>query len=307
MTPVNERMTTAQGNQRVPPRLHVFLAREATVGLVVRRGPSKHTCTIRWDRETDSFTVGQWMKSRIYLQRSDLSPDGKHFLYFAISGKSEEEAWYSWTAISRVPYLRHVVAWPDCDTWGGGGLFVSNTEYWLGGDSLYPPDETLLASDLRRVSQPDIQWDATGQTCFMYFLYEERMRTSGWDQAPAPSCAPEEFAGKRVWKKEIGSGWVLLRIPHSQPGNPVPQQPASDAEWHALFHEATGVFVPHTDWEWADVDRHRLVWASGGKLFEGFVEESGVTREREIADFNDMEFTELRAPYDDRPADDDEG
>ncbi|HAP39973.1 MAG TPA: hypothetical protein DCQ94_09465, partial [Nitrospira sp.] len=70
--------------QTFPPRLHVLLAREAPVGLVIRRGPSRQVCTMRWDRRTDTVTLGQWFNGRIYERRCDLSPDGTHFLYFAM-------------------------------------------------------------------------------------------------------------------------------------------------------------------------------------------------------------------------------
>lgn len=40
-------------------RLHVLLAREKKVGLVIRRGPSKSVCTVLWDRKRDTFTLGQ--------------------------------------------------------------------------------------------------------------------------------------------------------------------------------------------------------------------------------------------------------
>src|SRR4051794_37027692 len=63
---------------KFPARLHVLLARDANVGLVIRRGPSKSVCTILWNRERDTFKLGQWMRGRIYERRSDLSPDGLH-------------------------------------------------------------------------------------------------------------------------------------------------------------------------------------------------------------------------------------
>ncbi|MEK6804025.1 MAG: hypothetical protein AABZ34_15370 [Nitrospirota bacterium] len=65
----------------------MLLAREAPVGLVIRRGPSRQVCTLLWDRRTDTFTLGQWFKGRIYERRCDLSPDGTHFIYFAMDGK----------------------------------------------------------------------------------------------------------------------------------------------------------------------------------------------------------------------------
>ncbi len=50
----------------IPARLHVLLARDTSMGLVIRRGPSKLVATILWNRDTDDFQVGQWLKGRIY-------------------------------------------------------------------------------------------------------------------------------------------------------------------------------------------------------------------------------------------------
>ena len=72
-----------QRPEPVPARLHVILAREAPKAVVFRRGPSGQVCTLGWDLETDTFTMGQWLKGRIYEYRSDLSPDGELMIYFA--------------------------------------------------------------------------------------------------------------------------------------------------------------------------------------------------------------------------------
>ena len=72
-----------QRPEPVSARLHVILAREAPKAVVFRRGPSGCVCTLGWDLETDTFTMGQWLKGRIYEYRSDLSPDGKFMIYFA--------------------------------------------------------------------------------------------------------------------------------------------------------------------------------------------------------------------------------
>ncbi len=58
---------------RFPACLHVLLARQAPVGVVIRRGPSKAVCTIAWDRKRDQFQIGQWLRGRIYERRADLS------------------------------------------------------------------------------------------------------------------------------------------------------------------------------------------------------------------------------------------
>lgn len=306
--PVYESMAPEQGKQRAPARLHVFLAREAPVGLILRRSRARYTCAIGWDRERDGFTIGQWIEGRIYHHRSDLSPDGKHFLYYVLRHSPESGWCESFVVVSRSPYLSPVASWADgTGTRGSAGCFTSNTEYWLSYTWVDPPLTThLLVEGLRAVPMPCFSWEPSDE---IPLVYEVRLRHEGWDWMSIPLRATEWTSERSALCKQIGSGWCLFRLQgrHSLQKPSRAFQPPPDAEWHALFHEATGAFVPHTDWEWADVDRHRLVWASGGKLFEGFVEESGVTREREIADFNDMEFTELRAPYDDRPADDDEG
>src|SRR5207249_7986085 len=58
----------------VHARLHVLLARESPVGLVIRHGTAKSVCTLLWNRKTDKFTLGQWMRGRIDTESCDLSP-----------------------------------------------------------------------------------------------------------------------------------------------------------------------------------------------------------------------------------------
>jgi hypothetical protein len=70
-----------------PARLHVLLASQARAGVVFRRGPVNAVCTIGWNLETDKFELGQWLRGRIYERRGDLSPDGRHLIYFARGGR----------------------------------------------------------------------------------------------------------------------------------------------------------------------------------------------------------------------------
>ena len=88
----------------IPARLHVLLAQDALYGVVIRRGPSKQVCTIGWNRADDTFTLGQWLKGRIYERRCDLSPDGRHMIYFAMNGQWNSEVNGSWTALSRAQF-----------------------------------------------------------------------------------------------------------------------------------------------------------------------------------------------------------
>src|SRR5438552_18388744 len=88
-----------------PARLHVLLASQAHVGVVFRRGPANAVCTVGWNRATDEFQLGQWLRGRIYERRADLSPDGRYLMYFARGGRRHQETKGSWTAISRAPWL----------------------------------------------------------------------------------------------------------------------------------------------------------------------------------------------------------
>ncbi len=102
-------------------RLYAILAREAPTAVVFRRGPSNHVLLIKWDTSDDTFEQGQWLKGRIYERRCDLSPDGKMLIYFAANYR---KPYYSWSAISRPPYLTGLALWPKGDGWGGGGHFL---------------------------------------------------------------------------------------------------------------------------------------------------------------------------------------
>jgi hypothetical protein len=77
----------------VPARLHVLIARESRTAVVLRRGPSNLVCTVGWNLNDDSFRLGQWLKGRIYERRADLSPDGRHMIYFAKRRSGPTHAW----------------------------------------------------------------------------------------------------------------------------------------------------------------------------------------------------------------------
>ena len=95
------------------PRLTALLASDAPIGVILRRGPSKSVRLVIWDRANDKFKPGSWFKGRIFADRSDISPDGRHMIYFAMGGV----AWAipatggTWTAISELPSLKAAALW----------------------------------------------------------------------------------------------------------------------------------------------------------------------------------------------------
>jgi hypothetical protein len=109
-------------------RLYAILARKAPLAVVFRRGPTRQVLLVQWRTDTDEFSEGQWLKGRIYERRCDLSPSGKRLIYFAANYK---KPYFSWTAISKPPFLAAVALWPKGDGWGGGGLFANEKEILL--------------------------------------------------------------------------------------------------------------------------------------------------------------------------------
>jgi hypothetical protein len=103
-------------------RIDGIVARGGDIAVIFRRGPSRRTRLIVWNLQSDTLELGQWFKGRIYARRSDLTPAGDKLVYFAASFRAP---YYSWTAISRPPWLTALALWPKGDCWGGGGLFES--------------------------------------------------------------------------------------------------------------------------------------------------------------------------------------
>ena len=276
------------GMTRFSARLHVLLAREAEVGVVFRRGPSKQVCTVLWNRKTDKFSLGQWLKGRIYERRIDISPDGRYVIYFAQSGKWSSEAKGSWTAISKAPYLKAVAIFPKGDCWNGGGLFTSPTHYWLndGCGHTVLRNTKLVHRDLKFKPKTYYGGECLG-------VYYPRLLRDGWQHVEHVRHA--QWNDIDYFEKTLARGWVLRKIAHAEIGAP----PGKGCYWdeHELCHSASSQRVSYSDWEWADVDRNRLVWAKAGKLFAGEITEQGLTNEVQLFDFNDMQFEPLEAPY----------
>jgi hypothetical protein len=276
----------------------VLLARDAPLGLVIRRGPTKAVCTLGWDRQRDTFTVGQWLKGRIYELRCDLSPDGAHAIYFAMNGHWGSRAKGAWTAISRAPYLHAVTLWAKGDCWHGGGLFVDDRTYWLNNGY----GHTLLddTGEVTRAERPPFAPRFGGECWGVYF---ERLLRDGWTMHPELQFdfSMDALVG---WDKPLWHGWTLRKLARAQVGAPPGKGVYYDE--HELIGPREGgrgrELMRHT-WEWADVDRNRLVWAEAGKLYAARITKASATREdplddvRELYDFNPLTFEAIRAPY----------
>lgn len=266
-----------------PARIHILLARDVPIGVVIRRGPSKQVATFCWDRTTDEFRLGQWLKGRIYERRSDLSPDGKYLIYFAMNGKWTSEVKGSWTAISRTPYLKALGLYSKGDCWNGGGLWTGSRTYWL--NDGYGHTFVREATEVRR--------DATFRPAESYggeclHVYYNRLQRDGW-------TLRELGRDRHLFERPVVGDWLLRKIAHAQVGAP----PGKGCYWdeHELVNRTLGTVVPCPTWEWAELDGQRLVWASQGKLYAGRMDYDGLKEERELYDFNPLAFAAIAAPY----------
>lgn len=271
-----------------PPRLHVLLAREAKTGLVIRRGPSKRVCTIGWDRENDRFTIGQWLNGRIYERRCDLSPDGKHLIYFAMNGRWSGPVKGSWSAISKTPYLKALALFPKGDCWHGGGLFLSDRDYWL--NDGYGHETRRDVSGLKRTQEYPWHEHYGGECLGVYYI---RLQRDGWKLQEYIQKA--EYENASIFDKRINNHWSLRKFAHATINSPPGRGCYYDE--HALWNPKTETLIPFPDWEWADVDRNRIAWTVAGSLHVGKVGSKGLEDDRCLQDFSSLSFERLTAPY----------
>ncbi len=260
------------------------------MGVVFRRGPSGHAATFLWNRQTDTFTLGQWLKGRIYPKRSDLSPDGRHLIYLAADYQGSRDAGPSWTAVSRAPYLKALDLYANHDAWQGGGLFVDDQTYWLNNSLLEDDDihsrQSDLTCDLKAAPQSKFGAEDPG-------VYYPRLLRDGWKWARLDGTVSGPV---HVFRKDLPNGWSLEKWSHH--GADEVSQKEAYWEEHALCSPDLDAPLHLPDWEWADRDGADVVWAANGQLFRE--RPSDVTAGKQVRalfDFAPMAFEAVTAPY----------
>ncbi|MCI0712922.1 MAG: hypothetical protein L0154_22395 [Chloroflexi bacterium] len=262
-------------------RLYAILARCAPVGVIFRRGPSNWVKVIKWHTETDTFEHGQWFKGRIYERRGDVSPDGSLMVYFASKQSTAQfqgDYSYSWTAVSRPPYLTALALYPKGDTWNGGGLFEDNRTLWLNhpDHSSTPHPDHVPPKSFRVRNNIEIFGEDRS-------IVDKRLRRDGWTCKQPADIWPGGYVHKEgIWERD-GLHMILQEIDFQAYAGPY------------IFHYA----INDTSLgrcTWGDWDQQgRLVIAQEGKLWAVTVNDDVITK-REIADFNDDEPQPIDSP-----------
>jgi hypothetical protein len=276
--------------KKVPARIHVILARKARVAIIIRRGPTRSVCTVAWDLKTDTFKLGQWLRGRIYERRCDLSPDGKHFIYFTLNGKWDSETGGSQTVISKVPYLKAIGLWANGSGWNGGGLFMSDNTFWLNSQWYREQAEMRKPPKMEKLKEFPFKESYGGECPGVYY---HRLQRDGWKVVRDETGKGDDYI--RVFEKELPKGWVLEKSAHATINHQIGKGCYFDT--HRLIHRANGTVLEFPGWEWADLDRYRVVWAEKGMLHAAKITSKGMGEVKMLHDFNSMEFEAIPAPY----------
>lgn len=267
--------------QIAAPRLHAFLASDKNIGIVLRRGPAKRVAIFLWDVSKDRFQLGQWLKGKIYPMRSDISPDGKHFIYFAMNGKWGGEGQGAWTAVSKVPYLKALDFFPKGDCWDGGRFFLGSRSYLLNDRNYSPQKGERRQSGLTCKTKLQLS-SGRGSECLR--LYIPRLIRDGWQPSTAQDLTFEKHS----------SHGVLLRKRVHVGGNGFGQ--SVYWEEHEVEDRA-GVVVKHSAWEWADMQSKSIVFAENGCLYRAKMQGDKCLLPKLLHDFSTYSFKTIRAPY----------
>jgi len=246
---------------------------------------------LTWDTIRHEFHAGQWFKGRIYEHRCDLSPSGERLVYLAANNK---EPLYAWTAVSRPPFLTALALWPNCGTWGGGGLFDSERSLALNsGGVLKPADGFRLPKGFS--VKPIATWAGRGEDDP---IRTRRMLRDGWvlDDEGEPGKYRSrgrfhwEFLRPERWSKTRGK----LRLERSVHGVGEVNGPWYAIE-HRVFDSDGGVVLDLGRSDWADWSRSdELLYARDGRVFRAVArKDDTLGAADELIDLRPLKFEPL--------------
>ena len=310
---------------KIPARLKVIMARSAPYAVIFRRGPSNCVCTIGWDLSSDTFTLGQWLRGHIYPYRADLSPDGKHMIYFATDFRRSDKL-YEFREQLRLKefgaaytnyemklkqldiiakkHAKKIAAFSGSpDDASCGWTAISRAPYlkaldlwfngsaWNGGGLFMDKKNVWLNSYPRNVHR--LSRRGTKFNVFEDFPFKEY---HGGEDAGVYFqklfrdgwVLTDDGAYTATFVKELDNGWTLRKYFSFGARS-------GYYETHALSH-ADGDSVPGAEWYWADYDRprKRVLFAQAGKIF---ALKLGNDSPKLLYDATPLEFTPLPAPY----------
>jgi hypothetical protein len=271
------------GSKRVSScRLHFYLAREAPIAVVLRRGPSAWARLSLWHTQSDTIEHGQWIKGRVYPRRCDV-PDGSLFAYFVhkASGWNELKT-DSWAAVSRPPHFTALAVWASGTTYHAGGFFESRRALRFVACHGCEPDRGTVPRWLSlegKLPYIDRTREWTDRTVFF-----SRLLRDGW--TPEPVIEHPHPNWHRLGP-DGRSKLVLMPISNASSY----RYGGYHAQEYALQKDDD--LLPLGEATWADWDhRGRLILAQDGCLWQ--VDAAG--ERQQIEDFNPQTPEPIQAP-----------
>jgi hypothetical protein len=229
-----------------PCRLFVYIAGDAPVAVVLRRGPSDWARLSLWHTDTDTFEHGQWIKGRIYERRSDVSADGSLFVAFVrqSGGRASQQpaAADTWLSVSRPPFFTALAVWFVGGTYHTGGFFPRPSSLWTGFVE-QPPDSGDLPRWLKITPPREIPYiDGTNEWTdrTVHFnrllrdgwkLVENEPYATTWERVhpskPITLLMTHRFEGFGTY----GGPYVVRYSLRDESGNEIDLGEASSADW----------------------------------------------------------------------------
>lgn len=244
--------------------------------------------------------------------RSDISPDGSKLIYFATkySNKNSEFP-IAWTGLCKLPWLTALCAWPNGDTYYGGGLFETDTKVWVN-QNIWHQGQLTAGSAL----PPDFKVDYENSLWDANYHDLSRLERSGWkpmEAYPKGSIPALRIQLDGTVAAEPTDPGCLLHTPASI--RTVHEKSNGGGEFSLVLTSTYNHYKPNTrtfEWRnnhrktstsiqgavWADWDkRGRLVYAKQGKLFAVDIGHPNETRSQELADFNSSRPRRTKPPH----------
>lgn len=288
--------------------LHAILATASSRAILIKRGPRNQTRTIGWDRRTDSFTTGQCVRKKIDHRDADLSPDGRHFIYF-VNDQSWSRKNHVYRAVSLAPWLKALVFWGSApgDYGPGVGLFFQEADGVTRiRAEVRAPEWDQLGMKVVPTATDTARWRAVVHPASLFFT---KLQRDGWAaKTPWERCAAGEALGEARWRKRetsphriifekpVPHGWALRQTSWCGSNDDTNRGVA----WQSFaLVSPTGAVEGRPAWEWADVDpdRGRVVWTEDCTLQVAEVSPAGLGTPRTLLDTRSMVFERLLAPY----------
>ncbi len=238
--------------EKVPPRIYCIPATKAPIVAVLRRGPTNWSHIGRWDIEKGLYEPGAWLGGRLFPRRSDLSPDGRFLCYFAHKPSAAWEHGEAYVALSKLPWLTALHAFPTCGTWTRGYYFTEDH-----GENNLKDMKLPIPYGLRSIAAVQ--------------LANERRR--GWEETlDSPKREPQDLwderRNARMHKRQPQGNLLLCVESRGWAGGEFGVDQAVDGLRVRYWLEANGELEALDHLQWADWDRegHLLVATRSGKL-----------------------------------------